>query len=685
MKEKINKINRLYATLSQVNQVIAIEQDKHKLFQEICNIVIEFGKFRFAWIGLVDEENKLVKPVAFSGEGAEYLQNLIISLAKDKTGRGPTGRSIREGKSIIFNDLTSNPDFAPWREQALEKGYRSSAAFPIRENNNVIGSLNIYAVETHFFDKEEIKLLEEVAKGISFALEKIKIEENRKQAQAAVRESQKRLNKILTNFPIGVSISTSEESVSYINRALWTIFGYDSGEDFLKVPASAHYYNPKDRDIFLEALKKGLVKDLEIRFKRKDGTMFWGSVCSTTLITRDGELEFINTFEDINERKHADQLLKALNQAAVSTGIAHTHQGIFNAVAEELKRLDISCILFPLDETQDRLITKFMSFESTALTMLEKLMGVTHRDFSIPIDSVDIFRKVVREKKAQYLEKIEQGMEQVFPKLSKKVLAQIIKSLRISKIILVPLVVEDRFIGIFSVQSDNLTQKDIMAITAFSHQLAGAWNKIKLIQDLQNTLEGTILTIAETVEARDPYTSGHQNRVADLAVSIATGMSLSKERVEGIRLAGIIHDLGKIKVPAEILSKPGKLSDLEFQIIQFHPQVGFDLLKNIEFTWPIAEIIHQHHERMDGSGYPQGLKGDEILLEARILAVADIVEAMSSHRPYRPALGIEKALTQIKNDKGTLLDPDAVDTCLKIFEQGYKLPDGKFTFNISAR
>ncbi|RLI51462.1 MAG: hypothetical protein DRP09_19275, partial [Candidatus Thorarchaeota archaeon] len=165
----------------------------------------------------------------------------------------------------------------------------------------------------------------------------------------------------------------------------------------------------------------------------------------------------------------------------------------------------------------------------------------------------------------------------------------------------------------------------------------------------------------------------HQGRVADLAVVISKEMGLSKDQTESIRMAGLIHDLGKINIPAEILSKPGKISELEYKIIQTHPQVGYDLLKEIEFPWPIAEMVLQHHEKMDGSGYPQGLKGDDILLEARILAVADIVEAMSSHRPYRPAMGIEKALAQIREERGTLLDPNVVDACLKIFKGGYQL------------
>lgn len=197
---------------------------------------------------------------------------------------------------------------------------------------------------------------------------------------------------------------------------------------------------------------------------------------------------------------------------------------------------------------------------------------------------------------------------------------------------------------------------------------------LKMHQRLQETLKGTIHSLATVVEMRDPYTAGHQRRVSQLACAIATEMGLSKEQTEGIKIAGLLHDIGKISVPAEILSKPGRLSESEFSIIKEHPQVGHDILKDIKFEWPIAQIILQHHERMDGSGYPKGLSGEDILLEARILGVADTVEAMSSHRPYRPALGIDKALEEIQQNKGVLYDPKVVDACVKLFvEKGFKL------------
>jgi len=186
---------------------------------------------------------------------------------------------------------------------------------------------------------------------------------------------------------------------------------------------------------------------------------------------------------------------------------------------------------------------------------------------------------------------------------------------------------------------------------------------------LRETFIATVNTLASTIEMRDPHTAGHQRRVTILACAIAEEMGLTEDQFDGLRMAGLIHDLGKINVPAEILSKPGRINDIEFSLIRYHPQICHDILKTIDLPWPVAKIVLQHHERLDGSGYPQGLKGDEIMREARILAVADVVEAMASHRPYRPALGIELAFEEIIKGRGTLYDPDAVDACVRIFSE----------------
>ena len=191
----------------------------------------------------------------------------------------------------------------------------------------------------------------------------------------------------------------------------------------------------------------------------------------------------------------------------------------------------------------------------------------------------------------------------------------------------------------------------------------------KSYQKLRKTMEDTIYTIGKIAETRDPYTAGHQKNVSQIAIFIAQEMKLPQDKIEGIRIASLVHDIGKISLPAEILNKPTKLSEIEYSLIKDHSQVGHDILKSIEFPWPIAQIVLQHHERLNGSGYPQGLKGEDILLEAKIIGVVDVVEAMSSHRPYRPAWGIDKALEEISKNKEILYDPEVVGACLKLFKK----------------
>jgi len=205
----------------------------------------------------------------------------------------------------------------------------------------------------------------------------------------------------------------------------------------------------------------------------------------------------------------------------------------------------------------------------------------------------------------------------------------------------------------------------------FTHDITDRKNTL---EQLRKALGGTVQAVASMVESKDPYTAGHQRRVADISRAIATEMGLTQERIESLRVAGTIHDIGKVSVPAEILTMPRKLTNLEFGLIQTHAQSGYDILKDIEFPWPIARMVLEHHERMNGSGYPNGLVGDQILLESRILAVADVVEAMATHRPYRAALGLDKALEEITQNKGLLYDPEAVDACLHLFrEKGYEI------------
>jgi HD-GYP domain-containing protein (c-di-GMP phosphodiesterase class II) len=235
--------------------------------------------------------------------------------------------------------------------------------------------------------------------------------------------------------------------------------------------------------------------------------------------------------------------------------------------------------------------------------------------------------------------------------------------------------VEERLRGTFDISATPLRDAaghlvgSVHVARDITERKQGEKDLRRSAENLRTMMDGIIKAMTSVLEMRDPYTAGHERRVAQLAGSIAAEMGLPKLQIEGIRFASYLHDIGKIAVPAEILSKPGKITQNEFGIIKMHPQFGYDILKEINLLWPVALATLQHHERLNGSGYPKGLSGEKIILEARIIAVADVIEAMSSHRPYRPALGIEAALAEIIANKGTLYDPQVVDACARLFSE----------------
>jgi putative nucleotidyltransferase with HDIG domain len=236
----------------------------------------------------------------------------------------------------------------------------------------------------------------------------------------------------------------------------------------------------------------------------------------------------------------------------------------------------------------------------------------------------------------------------------------------------------ERELRLARIEIDHLVDKRTEELSRANDELHGKVLETRRSEDylqnsldrLERSLEGTFKAMAMTLELRDPYMAGHQHRVSGLAVAIAQEMNLAWDKIEGLRLAGIIHDIGKIATPSEIMAQPRRLTKTEFQLVKDHPRIGYEMVKDIAFPWPVAHIVLQHHERLDGSGYPEGLVGDAILPEARILAVADVVEAVCPLRPYRPALGVEKALEEIRKGRGLRYDARAVDACTRLFREG---------------
>jgi len=453
----------------------------------------------------------------------------------------------------------------------------------------------------------------------------------RKQAEEALRESEEKYRDLTMNINVGVYRNTAGPEGKFIeaNPAIIRMFGYDSKEEFLKLNVSDLYQNPKDRTkLNAKISTKKFVMHEELKLKKKDGTPFIGCVSAVAVKDNKGELKYYNgIIEDVTEHKRAE--------VATEHAYAELRQ-LFNGAA------DAMCVIeqnYKVVRTNQTFSTLFGIKQDEAIG--EKCFDIICSSLcNTPIcPMVRIIDGVIR---VEYEAEIQCDKETKIP------------------CILTGTPFKDsdgKLIGIVECLKDITNRK----------------RDEKELQDtlkqLRKAMRGTIQAMAMTVEKRDPYTAGHQRRVANLARAIGKEMGLSKEQIAGIRMAGIIHDLGKISVPAEILSKPGELTKNEFEIAKEHAQVGYDILNKIEFPWPVAQIVYQHHERMDGSGYPNGLSGEDIILEARILGLADVVEAMAAHRPYRPALGIDKALEEISKNKGVLYDPEVVDACLKVFTE----------------
>ena len=500
-------------------------------------------------------------------------------------------------------------------------------------------------------------------------------EKDKKKEQ--LQKSEKKYRDLVEILPIGIAISTPgpRGRITDVNPALWKMFGYDSKEEFLKVPASAHYYDLEERKRFSELRKKGLVKDYETKFKRKDGTIIWGSVTSIPRIIQAEKIEFVNVFEDITEHKRMIEDLKRLySMQIVLRGInqvilkAETEGKIYQQVSSLLKELEfIKFVWIGLIEKG--------SFEVKPIVHpgLEK-------DY---LSSVRITWNNSKYGKGPTGSAIKTGRPCVIGDIKNDPRYEpwrneVLKRGYLSSIA-IPLKLDREIFGALTVYSDKkeaFGHEEIEFLKEVSGDVAlGIHNirlKEKLIQnlkDIRRLFGQEIETIALLSESRDPYTAGHQRRVTQLACAIAKEMDFPEKQIEGIHASGLLHDIGKIYIPTDILNRPGRLSNIEMDLIRTHSKVGYDILKTVNFPWPVAQIVLQHHERQDGSGYPQGLSGEEILIEARILTVADVIEAMSSHRPYRPALGIDMALGEISKNSGILYDAKVVDVCLKLFKE----------------
>jgi PAS domain S-box-containing protein/putative nucleotidyltransferase with HDIG domain len=694
--ERLTRLQTLRAIDKGIIQRLDLREVLHVVLEQVPK---ELGADVVA-ISLLDEEQ--LRPEVF----VMHLPNgTLVEEKAFELAESLLHWFVERQEPVIIYDLTQDPRVQVHRERIRNDKLISYLGVPLVVRDKTMGILHIITTQPKVFADEDVAFFRTMAGQAAIAIENARLYEAVRQELAERIEAEEELAKV--NRYMRAIFSSTKEAIFTIsmdrriqscNRAAQEVLGYPEsemvGQTMAKFYPSEEAYLDFGKRLYLALEEKGYFAG-EFELRRANGEIFPAEFMVSVLKTDEEPLGLVTVLRDITERKRAERLLQALNRAALAMEQALTTEEIFAAVAKELKKLGLSCLVLLTDESQSRLFVKHWSYEAGAIEFLEELIGFKIEDFSIPIETTDIYREVIQERRAVFVDNVEGLARQLLPESLKGFTGQIVRILKITKSIPAPLIVGDEVFGILSVESDDLTEEDIPAITAFAHQMAAAWRKAMLLQDLgksltelerveeelrhtaetlRKTLGATIQAMALTVEARDPYTAGHQRRVADLARAIAEEMGLSKERIEGIRVAGGLHDIGKINIPAEILGKPGRINNMELGLIKMHPQVGYNILKGIEFPWPVAQIVLQHHERMDGSGYPQGLVGGDIVLEARILAVADVVEAMSSHRPYRPAHNIDKALEEISQNSGILYDPEVADVCLRLFtEKGFKL------------
>lgn len=491
-----------------------------------------------------------------------------------------------------------------------------------------------------------------------------------------ISESEEKFHKISESAQDAIIMMGGDRCITFWNAAAARIFGYTAAEALgqethaLLAPGSVRPAFDRAYPHFHETGEGPVIgKMLELSAIRKGGEEFPVEL-SVSASQINGEWCAIAIVRDITERMRHQQLL------AVQARIA----GIFAMGGGDEEERFNEVLKVALDAMQSP-FGVFGYIDTDGALVVPTMTRQVWDKCDMPEKSVRFPReawgssswpRALREKRGNYSNQPSSAIPE--------------GHIAISRHVCMPILYRGEVIGLLQVanKAEDYTEADVELLRFISADVAPLLDALlqqerasgrlrqQLLQ-LQNNLEDTVRAISAIVEVRDPYTAGHQLRVADIACAIAGKMGFSDEQIHGLHVAGVVHDLGKIQIPAEILSKPGRLSDTEYSLIKVHPQAGYDILKGIDFPWPVAEMVLQHHERMDGSGYPQGLKGDAILIEARILCVADVLEAMASHRPYRPGLGVEVALAEIVKGRATLYDKEVVDACVAVFREGYVL------------
>ncbi len=546
-EEQLRKSDRALRVLSDCNQILIRATDESELMQDICRVIVGVGKYRFAWIGFAEQdEEKTVRPVAHEGYEEGYLDTVNITWADTARGQGPTGTAIRTGKPALARDILNDPNFAPWREQALKLGYASSIALPLIENGQHLGALNIYAEEANAFNPEEVKLLKELADDLAFGITTLRIRAQNELAEAQIRQQLKFLSALRG---IDLAITSSLDL-----RVTFDIL-LDKITNSLNIDAAGLLLLNPHTQILEYAAGRGF----------------------RTAALQHTQLKF--------GEGHAG--LAALNRQIVNI--------------PDLRGRKTDFLRSPMFSEE-----AFIAYYAVPLIAKGDMMGV-----------LEIFHRASLDPDREWLNFLEALATQAAIAIDNA--------------------------GLFS----NLQRSNVELIMAYD-----------------STIEGW----SHALDLRDKETEGHSQRVTKQTVNLGRVLGLSEADLAHVRRGALLHDIGKMGIPDQILLKPGALTEKEWEIMRKHPVFAHELLSSINYLRPALDIPYCHHEKWDGTGYPRGLKGEQIPLAARIFAVVDVWDALRSERPYRPAWSEERTLSHIKEQVGKHFDPQVVEAFIRLLE-----------------
>jgi len=637
-EDRLHRQKNLYAALSRINTAITRLPDRQEIFQDVCDVVVAIGRFEFAWIFSVSHDGEY----AFEAQAGD--DNGFVGKIIDQFKAGPAELfeqgapmvALRTGEVVVRDPYMEDGATIPWRSIAAAANVAACGAFPITVDGHVVAVLTIYSRSTGDIDEDVVNLLQEMARDVSFALQNRAREEARVSNLAALEATEARSRFALEGAGHGAwEWDLVENRVNYAPR--WkAMLGYAADEISDSPLEWQERIHPDDAGATLALVREHFAGRTasyvsEHRLRCRDGSYKW-VLDRGQVLERDADgtpLKFFGTKTDLTEVKAAEEaLLQERQRMDLARASAKIGTWDFDIATETVHLHQSTPLLFGFDEAPRSMA-------------LEDYVQLAHPDD----------RAALRESVAEML-----GNDTDYATVFRFVWPD--GSVHW---------IEDR--GVLYRDHDGRPVSAFGINLDITERVESERQIGEYVARLERSMLGTVDAISHMVDLRDPYTAGHEVRVGNLAAAIGRQLGLDDMVCQGLQIIGRVHDIGKITIPAEILSKPGRLSDMEMNIVRTHAQQGFEILKDIEFDWPVAEVIRQHHERMDGSGYPRGLKGDEIMLEARIVAVADVVESMASHRPYRPARGVEPALEEIERNAGILYDAEVAGACLRLFRE----------------